>query len=211
MDTNTEGTRGPTGTTASAQLAGRSRIRAFRADRHLLIVAEGELPDPGFELDIAESPLRIFPQQYNLLRRRLPGFFPAVVVPYLYSEVVRFPVDRPTVTVHHADGQDAVEIQEYGEELAAFAAAVSDTVYDTVSDTVSDPVGAAEARGAVEAVGTSPRLSFDEAFADAVAGLAPEPSSPDALTRVVVTDTGALFGGLAGFHHLVVRIRRVPG
>ncbi|GAA4734796.1 hypothetical protein GCM10023328_13520 [Modestobacter marinus] len=54
-------------------------------------------------------------------------------------------------------------------------------------------------------------MSFDEAFADAVANLPPfEPPFPDAMDRVDVVDTGALFGGIAGLHHLFVRVRRVP-
>jgi hypothetical protein len=37
---------------------------------------------------------------------------------------VPYPVDQPIVTVHHRDGQDEVEIQACGEELAGFASAV---------------------------------------------------------------------------------------
>jgi hypothetical protein len=56
-------------TTAAFELAQRNRIRAFRLGGYVLIVAEGDLPTPGYEVDIQQSPLRIFPQQYNLLRR----------------------------------------------------------------------------------------------------------------------------------------------
>jgi len=192
------GSDGRADATPGWQLAERARIRAFRAGRYVLLLAEGHLPDPGFEVDLRRSPLRIFPQQYDLVQRRRPGFFPAVLVPYRYAEVVRFPVEAPTVVVHHADGSDAVDIEECGEELAGFVAVVSD--------------GASGTRpGAVEAVGSSAALSFDEAFADAVANLPPvEPPFPDAMDRVVVTDTGALFGGIAGLHHLFVRVRRIP-
>src|SRR3954447_12743959 len=34
------------------ELARRSSIRAFRAGRYVLILAEGELPTPGYEVDI---------------------------------------------------------------------------------------------------------------------------------------------------------------
>src|SRR5688500_13383295 len=84
--------------------AKRSRIRAFRAGPYLLILAEGELPNPGYEVDIRRSPLRIFPPQFNLLWRQRPAMWPQVVVPYRYGEVFRYPTDEPTVTVHHADG-----------------------------------------------------------------------------------------------------------
>jgi len=198
-DTDTDtGTGGREDGAAEWRLAERTRIRAFRAGRHLLLVAEGQLPDPGFETDIQQSPLRIFPQQYNLVRRRRPGFFPAVFVPYRYAEVVLFPPEAPTVVVHHADGSDSVDIEECREELAGFAAVVSGSVSGTQADEV-------------EAVGSSARLSFDEAFADAVANLPPfEPPFPDAMDRIVMVDTGALFGGIAGLHHLFVRVRRIP-
>jgi len=179
------------------ELAQRRSIRAFRSGQYVLIVAEGEVPTPGFEVEIVESPLRIFPQQYNLLRRERPGIWPQVVTPYRVGKVVVFPADQPVVTVHHADGDDRVTIEECGDELREFAAAVS-VGHDTASPA-----------GAVHATGFSRNLSFDEAFADALAGLPPvEPPFPDALTRVEVLEIGALFGGIAGFRDLFVRIRR---
>jgi hypothetical protein len=186
----------PPETTTAWELAQRTKIRAFRAGRYVLIVAHGDLPSPGYEVDIQQSPLRIYPQQYNLVRRPLPGFWPAVVVPYRYGEAVLFPTDRPVVTVHHSDGQDAVEIEECGEDLAGFAALVSD-----------EPAEAAAGQAA-EATGMSAKLSFDEAFADAISKLPqPFPTHPDQLTTVDVVHIGGLFGGIAGFHHLVVRVR----
>ncbi|MGR6963368.1 hypothetical protein ACU610_02760 [Geodermatophilus sp. URMC 61] len=180
-------------------LARRSRIRAFRAGPFILILAEGQLPNPGYEVDIQRSPLLIFPPQFNLLWRQRPGIWPTVVVPYRHCEVFRYPVDQPTVTVHHADGQDQVEIQPIGAELAQFGAMVSDRSTDEGS-----------APGGEEAIGMSANLKFDEAFANALDNLPPfDPPYPDALARVDVVDTAGLFGGLPGFHHLVVRVRRV--
>jgi hypothetical protein len=188
----------PPQTTAAGELAQRSRIQAFRVGRYVVIVAEGDLPSPGFDVDIELSPIDIFPPQYNLLRRQRPGFFPQVIVPYRYGELVLFPEDEPRVTVHHSDGQDEVEIQGYGEDLAELAAVVDDqTQEDSASDTG-------------EAIGASRRLSFDEAFADAIDKLRPSfPQHPDALSRVEVAEISGLFGGIAGFHHLFVKVRHV--
>jgi hypothetical protein len=98
------------------------------------------------------------------------------------------------VTVHHADGQDEVDIEESGVDLAQFASVVSGG---------SQQLAAA----ANEATGMSSRLSFDEAFADALANLPySPPSHPDQLTSVKVTEVGGLFGGFAGFHHLYVKV-----
>ena len=59
--------------TAHCQLAQRTLLRAFRAGEYVLILAEGELPTPGFEVDIEQSPLRIVPPQFNLLQCPRPG------------------------------------------------------------------------------------------------------------------------------------------
>jgi hypothetical protein len=186
----------PRETTTGWELAQRTRIRAFRAGRYLLVVAEGDLPTPGYDVNIEQSPIRIFPPQFNLLRRERPGVWPDVVQPYRYGEVVLYPPDQPVVTVHHRDGQDAVEIEGCGENLAGFAAAVGDRH--------GEAVGSSQR----EATGMSRNLSFDEAFADALAQLPPPASQhPDQLTSVVVVETGGLFGGFAGFHHLYVRIQ----
>jgi hypothetical protein len=89
-----------------------------------LIIAEGELPTPGFDVDIALSPFDVFPPQFNLLRCPRPGPWPQVVTPYRYAETVRFPADQPTVTVHHADGADQIDIEECGDELADYVRAI---------------------------------------------------------------------------------------
>src|SRR6266516_3025690 len=100
----------------SCESASRTSIRAFRHEEHLLIVAEGELPTPGYDVDIEPSPLRIFPQQFDLVRCRRPGIFPQHVTPYRVSETVTYPADQDVVTVHHADGQDRVVIEQCGEQ-----------------------------------------------------------------------------------------------
>ena len=186
----------PRETTTSWEPAQRRTIQAFRAGRHVLIVAEGDLPSPGWEVDIQQSPQDVFPPQFDLLRRERPGVWPAVLEPYRYGEVVLYPADRSTVTVHHRDGQDDVEIEACGEDLAGFAAVAGDRTQEAAGPAPR------------EATGMSRKLSFDEAFADALAQLPPPSTShPDQLTSVVVTETGGLFGGIAGFHHLYVRIQ----
>jgi hypothetical protein len=175
--------------------ASRTRIRAFRSGEHLLIVAEGEVPTPGYDVEIEQSPLRIFPPQFNLLRCRRPGIFPQIVTPYRHSETVMYPASQTEVTVNHADGADQVPIETCGEELGPYVRAI----------------GAESAcpDGADMATGFSKKLSIDEAFADAVAKLpALTPAHPDTLETVRVVETGALFGGIAGFHDLYIRICR---
>jgi hypothetical protein len=164
--------------------AQRNRIRAFRQGRYVLVVAEGDLPTPGYDVDVQQSPERIFPPMYDLFRRERPGIWPDVISPYRHSELIVFPEEAPAVVVQHADGRDEVPIEPFGAELARFAELV--------------PLQAEPRNGVAEATGMSANLSFDEAFANALANLpASSPTHPD---------IGAMFGGIAGFHHLVVRI-----
>jgi hypothetical protein len=180
---------------ATEQLAKRRTIRAFRLGRYILIVAEGDLPSPAYEADIEPSPLKIFPQQYNLVQRLRAGNWLQVVVPYVHAELFAYPKDQCVVTVHHADGTDEVDIEESVTGLGQFAELVARDSHELTSR-VS------------ESTGTSPSLKFDEAFKNALANLPVyPPSHPDELTHVEVLETGGLFGGFAGFHHLYVRIQ----
>ena len=178
------------------ELAARSSLRAFRARDDVLIVAVGELPTPGYEVDVERSPIRVFPPQFNLWRCALPGVFPEVITPYTYAETVRYPSDQPQITVHHADGADEVPIEDCGPELAPYSEAVRGREGDCPE-------------GADQAIGFSKTLRFDEAFADAVTKLPPfTPTDPDALVTIRVLETGALFGGIAAFRDLYVRVCR---
>jgi hypothetical protein len=180
------------------ELAARTRIRAVRVDQNLLLIAEGDLPSPGFQVDIRQDPRRIFPPQFDLLRCQLTGSFPQVVTPFRYAETVRFPADQTTVTVHHAEGADKVTIEDYSSELQAYA--------DTLRGSPDRPCPP----GADEATGFSSNLSFDEAFAQALANLPPLnlTGTADVLVRVQVVEIGGLFGGIAGFNDLFVRVCR---
>jgi hypothetical protein len=178
------------------ELSTRTALRAFYAHEHLLIVAEGELPSPGFYPDIEQRPERIFPPRYSLLRCPRPGLFPQVVTPFRHSESFRLGERPEAVTVFHADGSDEVSVEDCGTELAPYAETVG-----RVEEECPD--------GADQTTGFSKNLSFDEAFSDALAKLpAIEDPHPDQLERVRVLEIGALFGGIAGFHDLIVTVCR---
>lgn len=48
-------------------LASRTRIRAFRAGRYVLILAEGEQPTPGHEVGIEPDRATASPPRYDLI------------------------------------------------------------------------------------------------------------------------------------------------
>ncbi|MDQ3849140.1 MAG: hypothetical protein M3296_00790 [Actinomycetota bacterium] len=182
----------------TCELAQRNTIRAFRTGRNVLIVAEGELPTPGYDVTITQRPERIFPPWYQVLRCARPGFFPQIVVPYYVSQTIDYPEDQATVRVFHADGEDDVTIEACPAELSAYGEVVGGGSGERACP-----------EGADEATGFSKRLSFDEAFADAIAKLPPiAPDHPDTLETVRVVEIGGLFGGIGGFHDLYLRVCR---
>ena len=83
-----------------------------------------------------------------------------------------------------------------------------------LSATAVPPASAAQPSAFVAATvglqqGFSKNLSFDEAFASALESLpATTTKTADAMDRVQVVEIGGLFGGIAGFHDMYVRIRR---
>ncbi len=92
-----------------------------------------------------------------------------------------------------------MEIEACGKELSPYVRAVSSPLEDACPE------------GAEQATGFSKNLSFDEAFADALAKLGPpqaRPGTADVLFTVKVVEIGGLFGGIAGFNDLFVRVCR---
>jgi len=165
--------------TVACQLAHRTQLRAYRVEKYVLILAEGELPTPGYDVDIVQSLLKIFPPQFDLVQCPKPGIWPQVITPYRYAESVPFPVDQDVVTVHHAEGRDEIKIEECPKELAAYARAIT------------GPAEQVRPSGEDQATGFSRKLSFDEAFANAVDSLPPiKPPVADALSRVEVLEIG---------------------
>ena len=181
------------------ELSSRDSTRAFFGHGHLVVVAEGHFPTPGYAGDIEVSLIDVFPPEYNILRRRLPGAYPRVLAPFVLAEIFPLPTRPDHVRVHHADGTDEVPVEDLDDALPGSAAVLGSTA-------------AALTGGGDSAVGFSPDLSFDEAFADAL-GKLPPLTAPhaDALATVRVVDSGAMFGGIAGFHHLYVRVERTVG
>ena len=184
---------------ARCERAQRTTIRAFRPGTSVLIVADGELPHAGYDVEIALRPEDIFPSWYEVLGCPRPGFFPPAKVPYRVSQTIQHPEDQATVKVFHADGDDDVTIEPCGDELAAYAAVVGGATRGPEDSDMAD-----------EATGFSRILIFDDAFQDALTRLPPiEPGGPpDTMHTARVEEIGALFGGVAGFHDLYVRIRR---
>jgi hypothetical protein len=234
--------------------AARTAIHAFYSHSQLLIVAEGELPSPEFEIDISQITGDGGLPTFQLTRRARPTATDAVQpTPFRYGEI--FSIGRPpqTVLVRHSTGTDEVAVEFTRKDLVDIVLSLSGgdievslPVKETASDhdippppphasadepaplapadepappVLSRPLTGSEKAGILadiavryrESVGYSNKLSFDEAFADALKKLPPASVKfADMLETVEVVHIGASFGGIAGFHRLEVRIRAYP-
>ncbi len=168
-------------------------IKAFYFGDSLLIVAAGNLPSPCYKVRIEQNLLTVEPPEFLLERCHTGGFCPDVITPYKASQLFQRKSRPKEVIVHHADGSDHVKVKGLSEE-SQFNNLLAE--WGSPSDD--------------EATGRSRNLSFEEAFADALRNLPPRtPTHPDEMTIVVVTEIRGEFGGIAGFHDLVVKIRRL--
>lgn len=189
----------------NGELAHQSSIDITWCSGTLLITAEGETPTAGFEVDIEQSPLRIFPPQYNIVQRRLPGVVAQVITPYKVTRSFPMAEQVPIITVHHAGESMATESTANESTRVPVADCTSElSAYSHSCPPATDGNDVPDI-AAVVATGRSVKLNFDEAFADAVAQL-PSSGVADGLTRVEVTEIGGLFGGIAGFHELFVKV-----
>lgn len=233
--------------------AARTAIHAFYSHSQLLIVAEGELPSPEYEIDISQSPTDTGVPTFHLTRRPRPTATDAVQpTPFRYGEI--FSIGRPPdiVLVRHSTGFDEVHVEFTRKDLVDIVLSLSGgSIEVALSDPEPDdaippppphapplpseaaagrptpapvephsrPLTGSEKAGILadiavryrESVGYSNKLSFDEAFADALKKLPPASVKfADMLETVEVVHIGASFGGIAGFHRLEVRIRAYP-
>lgn len=232
--------------------AARTAIHAFYSHSQLLIVAEGELPSPEYEIDISQSPTDTGVPTFHLTRRPRPTATDAIQpTPFRYGEI--FSIGRPpdVVLVRHSTGFDEVHVEFTRKDLvdivlslsggsievalsdpepeedippppphaAPFAADAEPRTAPADPSGHSRPLTGSEKAGILadiavryrESVGYSNKLSFDEAFADALKKLPPASVKfADMLETVEVVHIGASFGGIAGFHRLEVRIRAYP-
>lgn len=180
-------------------LAQRTKIDAYRFLDHLVVVVEGHLPNPGYEVDIEQRPSHDGVTSFQIVRRARAGMWPQVVTPFRYGEL--FEVDQIPLEIEvvHAEGADKVPVRTDRVGLADPALQGQ------------PPVSELPHEGPVvhSATGFSVALSFDEAFADALQNLPSHPPAhPDQMARIKVEEIGALFGGIAGFHQLYVKVRR---
>jgi len=115
---------GPPTMSEQAPLAKRTAIYAFYSRSQLLIIAEGLLPTPDWELDIGQTGEESAPI-FEIRARRRPGAGEGEATQFRYGEI--FTIGRPAehVVVRHSEGQDNVPVEFTEEDLVDIVLSLS--------------------------------------------------------------------------------------
>lgn len=84
---------------STCELAQRNTIRAFRSGPKVVIVAEGDLPSPGYDAKITQRPEKVFPPWYQGTALPAPGF-----LSHCARAVPRLTDDQPSRGPGRCDG-----------------------------------------------------------------------------------------------------------
>ncbi len=90
------------------ELAPRAVYSATQKGGEVIIIAKGENPTPGFEMKLVQSPLRIWPPQWMLARKRPDGIVAQVITPFEVTG--SFKSDDPINAVRISDAAGRHEI-----------------------------------------------------------------------------------------------------
>jgi hypothetical protein len=182
----------------TCELAQRTAVRAFRVGQRALVVAEGELPDPSYEAKITQRPQRIFPPWYQVLSCPRVGVFPDVIASL--PRIAHRRVPRGTIDDHGLPRRRRGRRDDRG-------------VWRRAVGVQRDRRRCSPRRGSSRrgrrCDGVRKEAELRRASADALTRLPPiEPDDPVTLETVRVVEVGGLFGGIAGFHDLYVKVSR---
>ena len=193
----------------ACSLAQRKLVQAFYHNGTLAMFATGSVPTPCHAVTITRALLAVDPPQFALVQCRRGGICSEVVTAYTVSQLFAIGTYRPVVAVTHAGGQDNVAVEHIREYHSH--GQMSPLGGEVPLPYVFPPSTARKSSTDGSATGYSSTFDFGEAMREAIAAL-PLPQQPyqDQLTSITVVEVGAEFGGIAGFQHLFVRVRREP-
>jgi hypothetical protein len=166
------------------ELARVKTAEAYYLGGHLILVISGDKASPCYTVRIDGS-LDVEPPTF-IVQWRQSGDCPQVITPYRKAAIFFIGSYREKINVVSAEGTKSIAVKK-----------------------LAFPLEGADAEAAKKipvryATGYSAAFSFEEAFRNAIAQLPPR--FPDELQQFVVTETGALVGGIAGIHELYVTV-----
>jgi hypothetical protein len=173
--------------------------RAYQIGEFLLLQIAGDLPSPCHLVDIERSPLDVEPPQFAArLSVRLDAKCAQVLTPYEHADAFHIGGPRDEVTLHSAEGELAVRVQDLKPDWDP----------GEVAESAGTGLLASYLGEPGEAIGYSNAYDLGEAMRDAIAQLPPQGGGiPDWLARYEVVSIGAEIGGIAGLNRLCVKVR----
>ena len=168
-------------------LANVKEAAAFYIDGHLILTVSGDKPTPCYQVRIEQSLLPVEPPTFIVEQKSTAAICIEVITPYTRTAVFNIGTYRPTIDVVSAGGTKSVKVVKVEETAGAKS------------------IAAAKAPKSRTAIGYSADFSFEDAFQDAISKL--PPLYPDELQNFVVTETGAVIGGLLGLRTMFVKVR----
>ncbi len=179
------------------ELAAVTSSNAYQVGEYLLIRVAGEKPNGCYKVRLERSLLTVEPPAF-LATWSMPPNIRCVpeAVPYEHQQVFRVGIMRDAVTLHHADGEASVAVEDLG-------SGDEGAIEEIVTPTATSGWEVIPAR--IEAVGFSRNFDYGEALRDAISKI-PTPDLPDWLATYTVLEVGAEMGGVAGFFHMFVRV-----
>ena len=187
-------------------LAKRKLVQAFFQNGTLALFATGEVPSACHTVIIEHGQPGIEPPHFSILQYRRTGMCSESATSYTVSRLFSMGGYHPVIRVTHADGVDEVAV-EFIRERQPSKSGEADK--DTPVPYVLPPSSGVAAGDTSTATGYSERFDFTEALRHAISALPPaEEPYPDQLSVITVVDVGVELGGIAGFRHLFVRVRR---
>lgn len=190
-------------------LATRKLIQAFFHNGTLAIFATGVAPTPCHAVTVQRALVTVEPLQFMLVQCRRAGICSDAMTPYTVSQLFAIGTYHPAVIVAHAGGSDDVVVEHIREYCPQQR--MSSLGGEMPVPYVFPPSAAHNSGADGIATGYSTAFDFGDALREAIAALPPNPHVyPNQLITVTVLEVGAELGGIAGFHHLFVRVRREP-
>jgi hypothetical protein len=188
------------------QLASTKEITAVQLRDELIIRVQGEKPTPCYEVRVVLSPLTIEPPEFVVQWRSKPGICPQIVVPYDIRGFFRIGY-HDHILVRDKSGTKSVPVKI----VKTFVDELLGRAEPRGGGGLPGPFKAAMETGKIRtATGYSVKMSFDEAFEDAVRALPPaEIHHTEPIEIVRVVEIGSESGGFVGFQRMFVKVEAV--
>ncbi|MDQ3933883.1 MAG: hypothetical protein M3340_04550 [Actinomycetota bacterium] len=186
---------------SNRDLAHVESAQAYQLGEYLVLRIAGHKPTPCHVVDLEQSLIDVEPPQFVATSTVDPlALCARVIAPYELAEAFQIGSAREHVTLHHAEGQMDVPVEQLTQTSPA---AAPDPAAEPAVISIGDIVGPPS-----EAVGYSESYDLGEAVQRAIANLPRRGQDiPDWLSTYTVVEIGAEVGGIAGWDRMFARVR----